>query len=60
MAITSNELKQLYDWALTVDFPCKKAPVVEGYSNKIVDYGWVKAVGKQVTIRKKLIVDTVY
>ena len=58
--ITRESLNNLYLWAKETVFPIKKAPVVEGYSNKIVDYGWVKAVGKQVTIRKKLMVDTVY
>ena len=51
--ITKDNLNQLYKWARETPFPCKKAPTIEGYSNKIIDYYWLKSVKKSTIIRKK-------
>ena len=51
--ITRDNLIQLYKWARETSFPCKKAPTIEGYSNKIIDYYWLKSVKKSTIIRKK-------
>lgn len=52
--ITSQELSTLYEWASKQKFPVRKAPTSEGYSNKEIQYCWLKGVGNGVTIRKKL------
>ena len=42
-------------------FPLKKAPTIKGgYCNKDVYISWLKGVGKQVTIRKKLMTDEIF
>lgn len=51
--ITKDNLNQLYKWARETPFPCKKAPTIEGYSNKIIDYYWLKSIKKSRIIRKK-------
>ena len=59
--ITTQDIKKIYEWAKETTFPLKKAPVIKGgYCNKIVYISWLKGVGKQVTIRKKLMTDEIY
>ena len=58
--ITRNDLHKIYEWARVTDFPLKKAPTIEGYSNKIIDYYWLKSVKKSTIIRKKYMSDEVY
>ena len=36
--ITQQDLTDLYEWARDIDFPVKKAPTIDGYSNKY--WGW--------------------
>ena len=60
--ITQQDLTDLYEWAKDVDFPVKKAPTIDGYSNKSIDYYWIKHVQKLSTktlIREKLMTDRV-
>ena len=42
--IKSDDLVTLYNWAKNVKFPVKKAPTIDGYSNKVIDYYWIKSV----------------
>ena len=58
--ITRNDLHIIYEWARVTAFPFKKAPTIEGYSNKIIDYYWLKSVKKSTIIRKKYMSDEVY
>lgn len=58
--ITTTDLSELYRWAKQNDFPLKKAPTTEGYTNKDIFISWLKGVGKNVNIRKKLMTDEVY
>ena len=59
--ITTQDIKKIYEWSKVTTFPLKKAPVIKGgYCNKIVYISWLKGVGKQVTIRKKLMTDEIY
>ena len=59
--ITTQDIKKIYEWSKETTFPLKKAPVIKGgYCNKIVYISWLKGVGKQVTIRKKLMTDEIY
>tara|TARA_B100001564_G_scaffold308338_1_gene278716 strand:+ start:820 stop:1311 length:492 start_codon:yes stop_codon:yes gene_type:complete len=51
--ITRDNLIQLYKWARDTSFPCKQPPITEGYSNKIIDYYWLKSIKKSRIIRKK-------
>ena len=51
--LTRNDLNTLYEWAKDTDFPCKKAPTIDGYSNKVIDYYWLKSVKKSTIIRQK-------
>ena len=55
-----NDLKILYEWAKNTKFPCKKAPTIDGYSNKVIDYYWLKSVKKSTIIRQKYMSDEVY
>ena len=57
--ITNNDLKDLYNWAKDTKFPVKTAPTIEGYSNKVIDYYWIKSVKKSTLIREKLMTDKV-
>tara|TARA_A100000164_G_C21673681_1_gene660870 strand:+ start:178 stop:687 length:510 start_codon:yes stop_codon:yes gene_type:complete len=57
--IKSNDLLTLYNWAKNVTFPVKKAPTIDGYSNKVIDYYWIKSVKKTTIIRDKLMTDEV-
>ena len=57
--ITQQDLTDLYEWARDIDFPVKKAPTIDGYSNKVIDYYWVKSVKKTTIIRDKLMTDRV-
>jgi len=52
--ITKKELQKIYEWAKQTDFPLKKAPTAEGYSNKDIYISWLKGAGKKVFIRKKI------
>ena len=36
--ITLKDLEDLYEWAKDINFPVKKAPTIDGYSNKVIDY----------------------
>lgn len=59
--ITKNDLHKIYEWARVTTFPLKKAPTIKGgYCNKDVYISWLKGVGKQVTIRKKLMTDEIF
>jgi hypothetical protein len=57
--ITNNDLKDLYNWAKDTKFPVKTAPTIEGYSNKVIDYYWIKSVKKSTLIREKLMTDRI-
>lgn len=58
--ITKNDLLKIYEWAKQTNFPLKKAPTTNGYSNKDIFICWLKGVGKTVTIRKKLMSNEIY
>ena len=58
--ITKYNLLELYEWAKSSSFPCKKAPTIEGYSNKVIDYYWLKSVKKSTIIRQKYMTESVY
>jgi len=57
--ITKQDLTDLYEWAVDTEFPVKTAPTIEGYSNKSIDYYWIKSVKKSTLIREKLMTDRV-
>lgn len=57
--ITKKELKELYLWGKHTEFPSKKAPTIEGYSNKDIDYYWIKSVKKSTIIRTKFMTDAI-
>ena len=57
--ISKDEIQILYKWAKSVTFPVKKAPTIDGYSNKVIDYYWIKSVKKTTIIRDKLMSDEV-
>ena len=57
--ITHRDLTDLYNWAKDTEFPVKTAPTIEGYSNKSIDYYWIKSVKKSTLIREKLMTDKV-
>ena len=57
--ITHRDLTDLYNWAKDTEFPVKTAPTIEGYSNKSIDYYWIKSVKKSTLIREKLMTDRV-
>ena len=57
--ITHLDLIELYNWAKDTEFPVKTAPTIEGYSNKPIDYYWIKSVKKSTLIREKLMTDKV-
>lgn len=57
--IKKQDLKKLYDWAKSVKFPVRKAPTIDGYSNKNIDYYWIKSVKKTTIIRDKLMTEEV-
>ena len=57
--ITNRDLIDLYNWAKDTEFPAKTAPTIEGYSNKSIDYYWIKSVKKSTLIREKLMTDKV-
>ena len=57
--ITKSDLTILYNWAKNVKFPVKKAPTTDGYSNKVIDYYWIKSVKKTTILRDKLMSDNV-
>ena len=57
--ITEQDLADLYEWAKDTEFPVKTAPTIEGYSNKSIDYYWIKSVKKSTLIREKLMTDRV-
>ena len=58
--ITKDDLTQLYKWEKVTHFPGKKAPTIDGYSNRIIDYYWLKSVKKSTIIRQKYMTDEVY
>ena len=57
--ITNLDITDLYNWAKNTEFPVKTAPTIEGYSNKPIDYYWIKSVKKSTLIREKLMTDKV-
>jgi len=57
--IIKQDLTDLYEWAKDTEFPVKKAPTIDGYSNKVIDYYWMKSVKKTTIIRDKLMTDRV-
>ena len=57
--IIQQDLTDLYNWAKNIEFPVKTAPTIEGYSNKPIDYYWIKSVKKSTLIREKLMTDRV-
>ena len=57
--IIQQDLTDLYNWAKNTEFPVKTAPTIEGYSNKSIDYYWIKSVKKSILIREKLMTDRV-
>jgi aspartyl/asparaginyl beta-hydroxylase (cupin superfamily) len=57
--ITNLDITDLYNWAKNTEFPVKTAPTIEGYSNKSIDYYWIKSVKKSTLIREKLMTDKV-
>ena len=57
--ISRQDLTDLYEWAKDIEFPVKTAPTIEGYSNKSIDYYWIKSVKKSTLIREKLMTDRV-
>ena len=57
--ITKKELQELYLWGKYTEFPSKKAPTIEGYSNKDIDYYWIKSVKKSTIIRTKFMTDSI-
>ena len=57
--ITNLDITDLYNWAKNTEFPVKTAPTIEGYSNKPIDYYWIKSVKKSTLIREKLMTDRV-
>ncbi len=57
--ITRKELQELYLWGKYTEFPSKKAPTIEGYSNKDIDYYWIKSVKKSTIIRTKFMTDAI-
>ena len=40
--ITKNDLNTIFKWAKNTDFPLKKAPTAEGYSNKDIYISWLR------------------
>ena len=57
--ITQDDLHTIYEWAKDPKFPVKKAPSIDGYCNKVIDYYWMKSVKKTTIIRDKLMTDRV-
>ena len=57
--ITKKDLLELYKWSKKTKFPLKKAPTIDGYSNKSIDYYWVKSVKKTTIIRSKFMTDDI-
>tara|TARA_Y100001963_G_scaffold70911_1_gene98645 strand:- start:42 stop:527 length:486 start_codon:yes stop_codon:yes gene_type:complete len=58
--LTKNDIQDLYNWAKDTKFPVKTAPTIEGYSNRVIDYYWIKSVKKSILIREKLMTDRIY
>ena len=57
--ITKKDLSDIYIWAKYRKFPLKRAPTSEGYCNKDIYISWLKFVGKNVMIRKKLMPENI-
>ncbi len=58
--ITKSNLKELYKWASSTEFPLKKAPTTVGYSNKDIYICGLKYIRKNVNIRKSMMTNTIY
>ena len=58
--ITKSNLKELYKWASSTEFPLKKAPTTVGYSNKDLYICGLKYIRKNVNIRKSKMTNTIY
>ena len=58
--ITKSNLKELYKWASSTEFPLKKAPTTVGYSNKDIYICGLKYIRKNVNIRKSKMTNTIY
>ena len=57
--LTKDNLHTLYEWGKKTKFPLKQAPTSYGYTNKNVDYYWIKSVKKSIIIRDKFMSDKV-
>jgi len=58
--ISKEQLQLLYKWGKDTSFPLKKAPTnIEGYSNRDIDYYWLKSVKKSTIIRTKFMTDEI-
>ena len=58
--ITKSNLKELYEWASSSEFPLKKAPTTVGYSNKDIYICGLNYIRKNTNIRKSMMTDAVY
>ena len=58
--ITKSNLKELYKWASSTEFPLKKAPTTVGYTNKDIYICGLKYIRKNVNIRKSKMTNTIY
>ena len=58
--ISKSNLKELYKWASSTEFPLKKAPTTVGYSNKDIYICGLKYIRKNVNIRKSKMTNTIY
>ena len=52
--ISHQDLTDLYEWGLTVDFPLKKAPTTKGYTNKDIYICGLKFQRKNIHIQRRL------
>ena len=58
--ISKEQLQLLYKWGKDTSFPLKKAPTnIEGYSNRDIDYYWLKSVKKSTITRTKFMTDEI-
>ena len=57
--LTKDNIHTLYEWGKKMKFPLKQAPTSYGYTNKNVDYYWIKSVKKSTIIRYKFMTERV-
>jgi hypothetical protein len=53
--ISKKDLNDLFVWAKNANVPLKTGPTAEGYSNKPINFCWLKKDMKSVAIRKSVI-----